>query len=291
MAKKKTKTKTAEQRKKEVDRIRKGTGKEKAKKARSKFKKYVTENPAEAAALGLMAVPVVGWGAAGVVRTAAGAAKLYKKRKTITKAAKKVYEKVKTKVGPAAKTVGGKLRRGFGPKHKKAGKTYSTRRGAEMGRAGSKKHKVVRKQDKVTTFRGKKTVKKQYRVEPTARAAATSKKALFTYGATGYVGSQLMSRKTSAKPKKKTNGAGKGPERVISQQGKGIGSYKGRDSAGPNAIAQPIKRPPPKKKSVGPRKYKPGTSGGDRPATRMHGSEIFRKRLGGQRKPGSRGGY
>ena len=46
----------------------------KAKSRRAKLVKYAKENPAEAAALGLMAVPVVGWGAAGVVRTAAGAA-------------------------------------------------------------------------------------------------------------------------------------------------------------------------------------------------------------------------
>ena len=261
----------------------------KAKSRRAKLVKYAKENPLEAASIAAMGIPVAGWAASGVLRTAAGAAKLYKKRKTITKAAKKVYEKVKTKVGPAAKTVGGKLRRGFGPKHKKAGKVYSTKRGAEMGRAGSTKHKVVRKKDKVTTgYKGKKKTTKQYRVEPTGRAAATSKKALFTYGATGYVGSQLMSDKTSAKPKKKTNGRGKGPGSVESEQGKRVpGDYK----SGPNAIAQPIKKPRPKRKPQGKRKYKPGTSGGDRPATRMHGSEIFRRRLGGQRKPGSRGGY
>ena len=154
------------------------------------------------------------------------------------------------------------------------------------------------KEDKVTTgYKGKKKTTKQYRVEPTARAAATSKKAIFTYGATGYVASPLMSGKTS-KPKKKSNGGGgvkppKGynPGSVPSKQGKGTGSYKDRDSAGPNAIARKIKKAPPKKGPVIQRKYKPGTSGGDRPATRMHGSEIFRKRLGGQRKPGSRGGY
>ena len=266
---------------------------------RDKLVKYAKENPLEAASIAAMAVPVVGWGAAAGLRGAALAGRAWKARGAIKAGAKKIASKVKggakkaaKKTKPARKKVGSKLRTAFGPKHKKASKVYSTKRGAEMGRAGSKKHKVVRKEDKVTKgYKGKEVRKKQYRIEPTSRAAATSKKALFTYGATGYVGSQLMSRKTSAKPKKKTNGAGKGPERVISQQGKGIGSYKGRDSAGPNAIAQPIKRPPPKKKSVGPRKYKPGTSGGDRPATRMHGSEIFRKRLGGQRKPGSRGGY
>ena len=268
----------------------------KAKARRAKLVKYAKENPLEAASIAAMGIPVAGWAASGVLRTAAGAAKLYKKRKLIKGIAKKAYEKVKTKVGPTVKKTGEKLRKAFGPKHKKAGKVYSTQRGAEMGRAGSTKHKVVRKQDKVTTFRKKKTVKKQYGIEPTARSAITSKKALFTAGAATYVGSQLMSDKTS-KPKKKTNGGGAKPPKgynpgsVQSQQGKGTGSYKDRDSAGPNAIARKIKKGPVKRKPQGPRKYKPGTSGGDRPAIKMHGSEIFRKRLGGQRKPGSRGGY
>jgi hypothetical protein len=285
MAKKKTKKKTPSY-----------LDTSKAKSRRAKLVKYAKENPLEAASIAAMGIPVAGWAASGVLRTAAGAAKLYKKRKTITKAAKKVYEKVKTKAGPTVKKTGEKLRKAFGPKHKKAGKVYSTQRGAEMGRAGSTKHKVVRKKDKVTTFRGKKTTKKQYGIEPTARSAITSKKALFTAGAATYVGSQLMSKKTS-KPKKKTNGGGAKPPKgynpgsVPSQQGKGTGRYKDRDSAGPNAIAQPRKKGPVKRKPQGERKYKPGTSGGDRPATKMHGSEIFRKRLGGQRKPGSRGGY
>ena len=138
--------------------------------------------------------------------------------------------------------------------------------------------------------------KKQYGIRPTGRAAATSRGAIGTVGVATYIGSQLMSKKTS-KPKKKPNGGGVKPPKgynpgsVPSKQGKGTGSYKDRDSAGPNAIARKIKKAPPKKGPVIQRKYKPGTSGGDRPATRMHGSEIFRKRLGGQRKPGSRGGY
>ena len=265
----------------------------KAKSRRAKLVKYAKENPAEAAALGLMAVPVVGWAASGAVRTAVGAAKLYKKRKTITKAAKKVYEKVKTKAGPTVKKTGEKLRKAFGPKHKKAGKVYSTQRGAEMGRAGSTKHKVVRKKDKVTTFRGKKTTKKQYGIEPTARSAITSKKALFTAGAIGYVGSQ--SGKTS-KPKKKTNGGGAKPPKgynpgsVPSQQGKGTGRYKDRDSAGPNAIAQPRKKGPVKRKPQGERKYKPGTSGGDRPVTRSSGTSGFMEMVNRQRRIRGKGG-
>jgi hypothetical protein len=287
----------------------------KAKSKRAKLLKYAKENPAEAAALGLMAVPVVGWGAAGAIRTATGAAKLYKKRKLIKGAAKKVYEKVKTKVGPTVKKAGEKLTKAYGPKHKHHKKTFSTRGAAEKARTmgkSSSQYKTVRLKDKKIEHklkadpkfgkgegksRGLKGVertytKKQYGIRPTGRAAATSRGAIGTVGVATYIGSQLMSKKTS-KPKKKTNGKGPGksPGSVPSQQGKGTGSYKDRDSAGPNAIAQPIKRPRPKKKSVGPRKYKPGTSGGDRPATRMHGSEIFRKRLGGQRKPGSRGGY
>ena len=286
MAKKKTKKKV------ETKNYLRGDIK-KAKSRRAKIVKYAKENPLEAASIAAMGIPVAGWAASGVLRTAAGAAKLYKKRKTITKAAKKVYEKVKTKVGPTAKKTGEKLRKTFGPKHKKADKVYSTRRGAEMGRAGSKKHKVVRKEDKVTTFRGKKKVKKQYGIEPTARSAVTSKKALFTAGAATYVGSQLMSDKTS-KPKNKTNGTGtgkgKGPGSVSSQQGKGTGRYKDRDSAGPNAIAQPIKRPSPKKKDVGPRKYKPGTSGGDRPAIRSSGTSGFMEMVNKQRRIRGKGG-
>ena len=278
----------------------------KAKARRAKLIKYAKENPAEAAALGLMAVPVVGWAASGAVRTVAGAAKLYKKRKLIKGVAKKAYEKVKTKVGPTVKKAGEKLTKAFGPKHKKAGKVYSTKRGAEMGRAGSTKHKVVRQKDKVTTFRKKKTVpastnifsssatyKKQYGIEPTARSAITSKKALFTAGAIGYVGSQ--SGKTS-KPKKKTNGGGAKPPKgynpgsVPSQQGKGIGSYKDRDSASPNAIAQPRKKGPVKRKPQGERKYKPGTSGGDRPATRSSGIPSFIEMVHKQRRIRGKGG-
>ena len=241
----------------------------------AKLKKYIKENPWEAATIAAMGVPVVGWGAAGALRGVALGSRAWKARGAIKTAAKKAASKVKAgakkvkeKTGPARKKVGSKLRRAFGPKHKKAGKVYSTRRGAEMGRAGSKKHTVVRKKDKVTTgYKGKKKTTKQYRIEPTARAAATSKKAIFTYGATSYAASQLMSGKTS-KPKKKSNGGGVKPPKgynpgsVASKQGQGTGSWKDRRSAGPNAIAQPIKRPPPKKGPVVQRKYKPGTSGG-----------------------------
>tara|TARA_R100000008_G_scaffold21210_1_gene11150 strand:- start:525 stop:1472 length:948 start_codon:yes stop_codon:yes gene_type:complete len=281
-------------------------------KARAKkIAKYAKENPLEAASIAAMAVPVVGWGAAAGLRGAALAGRAWKARGAIKTGAKKAASKVKSasakaaktaakKTKPARKKVGSKLRTVFGPKHKKAGKVYSTRRGAEMGRAGSKQHKVVRKEDKVTKgYKGKEIRKKQYRIEPTGRAAATSKKALFTYGAAGYVGSQLMSDKTS-KPKKKSNGGGgvkppKGynPGSVASKQGQGTGSWKDRRSAGPNAIARKIKKAPPKKGPVIQRKYKNGTGGGDRPTSKAgpHLSEVFRRRLGGQRKPGSRGGY
>jgi len=273
----------------------------------SKIGKYIRENPLEAASIAAMAVPVVGWGAAAGLRGAALAGRAWKARGAIKTGAKKIASKVKSgakkaakKTKPARKKVGSKLRTAFGPKHKKASKVYSTKRGAEMGRAGSKKHKVIRKEDKVTKgYKGKEVRKKQYRIEPTARAAATSKKAIFTYGATGYVGSQLMSDKTS-KPKKKSNGGGgvkppKGynPGSVTSKQGQGTGSWKDRRSAGPNAIARKIKKAPPKKGPVVQRKYKNGTGGGDRPTSKAgpHLSEVFRRRLGGQRKPGSRGGY
>ena len=95
-----------------------------------------------------------------------------------------------------------------------------------------------------------------------------------------------MSGKTS-KPKKKTNGTGKGPGSVESEQGKRVpGDYK----AGPNAIAQPITKKKGPKKDVGPRKYKPGTSGGDRPATRSSGIPGMMEMVNKQRRIRGKGG-
>tara|TARA_R100001082_G_scaffold100338_2_gene69455 strand:+ start:186 stop:1049 length:864 start_codon:yes stop_codon:yes gene_type:complete len=279
-------------------------GQKKAKPKSSKLKKYIKENPWEAASIAAMAVPVVGWGAAAGLRTVALGSRAWKARGAIKTAAKKAVSKVKAgakkvkeKTGPARKKIGSKLRTTFGPKHKKGDKIYTSRQRAEMGRAGSKQHKVVRKQDKVTKgYKGKEVRKKQYKIEPTTRAAATSKKAIFTYGATSYAASQLMSDKTYAKKpsgngkKKGGSGGKKGPGSVSSNQGKGTGSWRNRPSAGPNAIAvSPKRRGGGGKVNRQPPKYRNGTGGGDR-VTKSIGpknlSERFRRRLGGMRKPG-----
>ena len=115
----------------------KAKAKPKKKGTLSKIATYAKENKLEAAALGLMAIPVVGWGASGALRGAAGAAKLYKKRKLIKGAAKKVYAKITG--SKTLKSAGRKVKEAIGPKHKQYKKKYTARGHAENARTMGKR--------------------------------------------------------------------------------------------------------------------------------------------------------
>ena len=231
--------------------------------------KYAKNNPYEIAATALMLHPGIRLGAG------------------IAKVGKSIYKGVK-KVGAGTKKVGGKkisgapLRKALGTKVKGQGKTYKTRAQAEVAAGGTKKMKGATI-DKV---------KGGYQVNPSRGNVAKSwKTAAVVAGGTAEVvrrsnKNQTTSKKKKKTTKKKTTTKRKTYKSVESKQGKKVVSQRNRNT-GRNQFSSKTSR-------RGIQLGAPGTQSGTHRTKRtvrkkkatgkkLHGSEVFRRRLGGQR--------